>query len=54
MVEKGGRLVKEAYVERLSGLSNASINPYDQRQLGQVRVPQGAIAEITIKGIRRH
>ena len=49
MVEKGGKLVREAYIERLSGLSNEPINPSDRRQLGQVRIPHGAIAEITIK-----
>ena len=53
MVEKGGKLVREAYIERLSGLSNEPINSSDRRQLGQVRIPQGAIAEITIKWIKR-
>ena len=53
MVEKGGKLVREAYIERLSGLSNEPINPSDRRQLGQVRIPHGAIAEITIKWIKR-
>lgn len=53
MVEKGGKLLREAYIERLSGLSNEPINSSDRRQLGQVRIPQGAIAEITIKWIKR-